>query len=132
VEQGEYSAYNVVGVFSTPEAAALMATACNRERPVYEAMVAEWPLDPHVEDLRRGLVEWQVRVRRDGHVDLVEPSSLYGIERDTWLTSEALADCVWARDATHAVKIMNERRAQIVANGQWPGEGNLAPARGEG
>ena len=33
---------------------------------------------------------------------------------------DCLHGTVWAKDSTHAIKIMNEKRTQMIAMGEWP------------
>lgn len=145
VERGEYSDYKVLGVFSTPELAQRAADAANFGWTRYsdEATVEEWPLDPMLPaQLLQGFHLYMVRMTRDGQafevsgVDSyvntdVEENASYMIDwserRDSaYVTpSEAghlvlhLCSTVWARDEQHAVKIVNEQRAQMIASGEW-------------
>lgn len=134
VEQGEYSDYRVVGVFSSRENAQLVADAINGERVACDATVAEWLMDPAVADLNAGRRPFVVHMLRDGTVERCEAWQITGYELagkfDIWRRSEALAyagtdkpDClsatVWATDAEHAVKIVNEKRVQMIASGEW-------------
>jgi hypothetical protein len=137
VEQGEYSDYRVVGVFSSEANARLIADAVNREQTYNPATVAEWPMDPAVDDLNAGRTQWLVWMRRDGTVERCDPSAIsgYGIsgEVSIWRRHRAPAfigknveDClqatIWATDGTHAIKIANEHRARLVATGEWDRE----------
>lgn len=126
IEAGEYSDYQVVGVFSTRENAELVASA------IGYGSIAEWDLDPGVDGLRQGHPRFRVLMLRDGSVESVEVQEGWNAETFyVWPRSrepiyagkgipDALNAWVWARDEKHAVKIVNEKRAQMIANGEWP------------
>lgn len=136
VEQGEYSDYHVVGIFSSEENARLIADAINAgEGRGDDAKIVARQLDPAVEELHAGLRQYHVLMRRDGEVEqcrLHEEILVFDLEATAriWERSKARAyegtdtpdvfdATVWARDEKHAVKIVNERRAQMIALGKW-------------
>jgi hypothetical protein len=49
IEQGEYSDYRVVGVYSTKENAEMVCAKINAHRGYDEASIAEWEMDAGVE-----------------------------------------------------------------------------------
>jgi hypothetical protein len=129
IEQGEYSDYRVVGVFSTEANARLVAEAIGSD-----ATVSEWSIDPVVDDLNAGRSPYLVNMLKDGSVERCEKWTISGYElagtMRIWKRSEAPAyvgknipDClhgtVWASDTMHAIKIVNEKRAQMIASGEW-------------
>jgi hypothetical protein len=131
VTSGSYSDYRVDGVFSTREKAQefidlLPEGDCNG--------IDELPLDPLLEEARQGLNPWHVIMLRDGTTESVDErdrSRYLGREAwskpNIWRRSErahigkpdALNQIVWAKDAQHAVKIVNEMRARMIAEGEW-------------
>lgn len=132
VEQGSYSDYHVVGVYSTQENAEMIAARINKNLGYDAATVDEWPLDPAVNELNRGLSGFRVTMLRDGSVHAVKPAERW---EGVVFTEEAdlsaypfagspgpfmLIARVWARDEQHAVKIANERRIQMIAANEWP------------
>lgn len=135
IEQGEYSDYRVVGVFSSRENAEAVAALLGKEEYGDKPTVAEWPLDPVVNELHQGLKPYRVVMAADGTAEKCEPKnevSAYDIKSGVtiWERSTAPAyrgkgvqDCihgiVWAKDEQHAVKVMNEKRAQMIASGEW-------------
>lgn len=135
VEKGSYSDYGVVGVFSSKENAELIANAINGDGDAYEkATVAEWPLDPAVDELRQGLGIYFVQMQADGSVEwcVRKEVSEYDIRGEVrmWRRSGApayrgqgLEDVLWvtafAKDDKHAVKIANEHRTRMLADGTW-------------
>ena len=134
IEQGSYSDYHVVGVFSSREnAEAIMEKAGGS---LYDAEIDQWELDPGVEALHKGLNKYSVWMLRNGDLE----SEIKRDEdpwRDSWADDlriwrrtqapmyqgkgipDVLQASVWAKDEKHAVKIVNERRTQAIASGEW-------------
>lgn len=133
VEQGEYSDYHVVGVFSSRENADLIAERMN-ESPRGNAAVVERELDPGVDALHQGLQRYDVLMHRDGtteEVTLVSTErTIRSVETEfelwyrsrTSLSHDVLDATVWAKDEQHAVKIVNEKRVQLIASNEWLAE----------
>lgn len=130
IEQGSYSDYRVVGVFSSRENAEKVLALLDKS-PSNEAAIAEWPLDPVVAEINQGLRQWDVVMLRDGAVEKIEPGTVesYNIAGDIRVLRrgypdrppEALYATLWAKDEAHAVKIVNEHRQQWITDGRWPG-----------
>lgn len=134
IEQGSYSDYRVVGVYSSAKNAQLVADRLNAgERYGDDATVAKWPLDPAIAEINAGLSQWLVTMAYDGTVEQVRPttSSSYDLGGDlgVWQRtkapawkgqpiSDAIHGTTWATDEQHAVKIANERRIQEIASGK--------------
>ncbi len=122
VEQGQYSDYRVVGVFSTEANARAVASL------VPASSVAEWPLDPAVSELAQGHRPFDVWMLRDGTVEKCElQTSLYDIAtgettltRPTAHVAPRIYATVWAKDDVHAIKIINEARTRMIAENEWP------------
>ncbi len=134
VERGSYSDYRVVGVFSSKENAKYLCDMVNLTDSYDKATVAEWPLDPAITELHQGLSQHQVLMLEDGTTERVEKKefSVYDIAENVhmWRRTQApdykgkgipdvLMATVWAKDETHAVKIVNEHRARMIATGEW-------------
>lgn len=132
IEEGEYSDYHVVGVYDSRESAeTILASLPDYDRPT----IAEWPLNPCLDEVRMGLHKWRVVMLIDGtteRADELELSS-YRMEpskHSIWERTkapfyqgkgvpDALSAEVWASSREHAVKITNEIRIQMIANGEW-------------
>ncbi len=137
VEQGSYSDYRVVGVFSTEAFARTVASAINGpegEEKYEDATCSEWELNPGIDGLRKGYKPYLVQMQKDGTADRVESRDVSGYEIggnvQMWRRSTApayegqgIADVllatVWAKDERHAVKIANEHRTRMIADGTW-------------
>ena len=139
VEQGAYSDYRVVGVFSSRANAKKVADVVNRGNTdgYDEASVTRWVLDPIIDELNKGYTPWFVSMRKDGTMEQVEIREVpcFGLVSsfDVWDRPRAsihkgeaapppavLMAHVWAKDVHHAVKIADEQRVQFIATGKWP------------
>jgi hypothetical protein len=125
VTSGRYSDYTVVAVFSTREAAEAYLPGV----PDGNSSIAEFELDPATPPvLREGQYVYRVDMRLNGDViqvfDCHEPAGAY-VNWD-WLsvhvTDVGIRDFVIASSEEHAVKIVNERRLQYLATGNYPKE----------
>lgn len=138
VEQGCYSDYRVVGVFSTEEKAKQIAALLNKPEYCDEATVAEWPFDPHVDEINQGLFPFAVLMSYDGTVERCHRSEIesYSLPDGMRVWDRATAPfykgkkvdnavngSVWAKDSMHAIKIVNEFRVSAIASGELTKEG---------
>lgn len=137
VEKGQYSDYRVVGVYSTQENAQKVCELLNAEHgpDAYDAAsIAEWTLDPAIDQLNQGMSMWHVHMLRDGTTEKVKQRDLDSYDMQgscsIWRRSttplyagrgipDVMSATVWATDEKHAVKIVNEKRAQMIATGEW-------------
>lgn len=129
IEDGDYSDYRVVGVYSSKQNADMVQAKVG-------GTVAEWPLDPNISDMNAGHFVFGGEMLRDGTMercDRVHDIAAYHINSQLtiWRRSAAPAyrgrdiqDCltgtVWAKYVTHAIKIFNEERTRLIALNQWP------------
>jgi hypothetical protein len=132
VNRGSYSDYSVRALFSTKE----KAEAYMEEFPdgEYNAL-EEYTLDPDSVSLKaKGYQLWHVLMLRDGSVERVNAQDWYFVHEAPrhWIwrrthaaayaakgIPDALNSTVLARDEKHAVKIANEKRVQMIADGEW-------------
>lgn len=133
IEQGEYSDYRVVGVFTSKENAESVKSAINHGS-YDDATVAEWELDPCVDEINKGYNPFIVIMLKDGTVERCDQRELSGYSLSTsawvWRRTEApaykgkgipdaLNANVLARNSKHAIKIANELRTKMIATGEW-------------
>lgn len=126
VTRGEYSDHRVLAAYSTREQA-------ERAADIYLGEVEEFPLDV-MPDAPPGMLMWSVRMLRDGAVVSVERHEgddgqyMYWSRDFAWEPRHygmvSLYVQLWARDHAHAVKIVNERRAALIAADMWPPDGS--------
>ena len=141
IEKGSDSDYWVVGVFSTKENAQVVCDRINKDESYERATIDEWPMNPGVEAINQGHEVYLVWMLRDRTVEKVQCKSegcdfqwalqwALNDKLTVWRRSEAPAhqgknvqDClygrVFAKDEQHTIKIVNERRTQMIAQGQW-------------
>lgn len=131
---GSYSDYRVEALFSTKRKAAAHLAAFPHED---WNGIEEYELDPPTADLMaRGYQPWRVHMLRDGTVERVwrddgRYASSYDESAVVWKRTkapaykgrdvpDALVVCALAKNERAAVKIANERRAEMIASGKWP------------
>lgn len=132
VNAGCYSDYRVVALFTTKQKAEqFMAAVPDSDYNRIE----EYELNPPTADLvRRGYSAWLIWMLRDGTVEKAERRDI-GIYTTTtvprlWRRThvpaykdKGIPDCltttVLAKTERQAIKIANEQRARLIADGQW-------------
>lgn len=134
VNSGSYSDYRINAIFSSRELANEYMDAVKQhdynEIEVYE-------VDPPTVDLlKRGYSVWRVLMLHDGTTERIDrtENGYYDVEyapsHRIWRRTEApayfgkgipdaLQSSVWAKTEKQAVKIVNEKRTQMIANGEW-------------
>lgn len=136
VVEGEYSDYRVLAVFTGEDAQAKAEQYLSHCHGAgYEwggARTEDVPLN-HVLDAPLGCKQWEITLyhppRFDNTVSAysVQPNrrpSRIAVSRD----GRVLRFACWARDKQHALKIASERRAMLIATGEWvPGEDKWIP-----
>lgn len=135
IEQGSYSNYRVVGVYSSHKNAQLVCDAINLGENCEAATVAKWPVDQSVLEVSRGYKRFIVTMLRDGTVeDIRGPEAISSYDMSSTLQiwrrtqapaykgkgiPDALNGSVLAKDERHAIKIANEQRTQMITLGKW-------------
>ena len=134
VSSGSYSDYRVNAVFSTEELAQEYMDVVKQSD--YND-IEEYEVDPPaVNLLRSGYSVWRVLMLHDGVVESVArtENEYYDVEGTPrhWIWErtqapafknkgipDALDSRVWAKTEKQAVKIVNEKRTEMIANGRW-------------
>jgi hypothetical protein len=119
VSTGDYSAWQVCGLFSTRETAekcrAMLGPDANE--------VDEWTLDEFADRVQRGVMVWLVWSKRDGGVEIdgnrvhnfgVDVSEPVGVV-SCFTEPEQMKVLVEAADEAHAVKIAADKFREHVA-----------------
>ena len=109
IEQGSYSDYHIIGVFSTRENAERMIARMDSsyEKPWIE----EREIDPGITELSQGLNLYMVRFR--GDETAVESRGDINPEDCIW--KDGACYFVWAENDQAAIKIAAEKYAQYKA-----------------
>lgn len=132
VEVGNYSDYRVAGVFTTEEKAKVVYDRLLVSNSHEDPVISEWPLDPGVDEMNQGMSIWRCVMGKNGHVEQThqQPASdrLYTefrvIKRSEHAyygpdAQDVLEAKVWATDKDHAIKIVNEKRTELIAMNKW-------------
>ena len=113
IEQGSYSDYRVVGIFSTLENAERMLAWLPVQEGTRDAPeITERELDPGVAEINEGLIHYGVSMRVDSG-EVVRMIRFDGyLESHDLSWTDPVFYSVWARDEQHATKIAAERWTQ--------------------
>lgn len=135
VSSGVYSDYGVNAIFSSRKLAEEFISAA--PDPDYNT-IEEYPLNPPTSNLiKRGYSIWQILMLRDGTTERIEKTETKNMTKMShhwlWKRTTAMAfkgkgipdvlnSMVWAKTEKQAIKIVNEKRTQMIANNEWKGE----------
>jgi len=126
VTQGDYSDYHITGIYTKRELAQAAVEHVEKEGGYYSPSIEEWIVDngptiPHSYKL------YTVGMQRDGSVFHSEEDTFGGGLPDdeerfsySWFPLDGWSFKVVAKTMQHAIKIVNEKRIQLVANNDWP------------
>lgn len=116
VTEGEYSDYRICAVFDNKELAQkyIKATTSN-SRWSDEKEIEEWPLN----ELKKGYKFFAVNMGKNGNSTVEEANCIWGPRFFKQYNEEFLKMNVMAKDEKHAIKIVNEKRVQLIANDMW-------------
>lgn len=115
VTSGEYSDRKITGIYSSKDKAELAQKLFATENEIEEWELDSMPMSPP------GMLLFKVRMEKNGTVrDCYAVDS--SVKWDQWspaIEVPAVDFVVWARDNTHAIKVANEKRTQLIASGEW-------------
>lgn len=131
VTSGSYSDYHIVAVYDNKELAEKHKDLLRDGNDV-----EEYVLNEDADLAQRGLKEFNVRMLRDGEVEMAsqwdigrgeEECNLEDDEQYYWKNGEKIVTASYkvlrvkcfAKDKQHAIKIANEKRIQLIAANQW-------------
>lgn len=132
IEQGEYSDYRVIGVFSSRKNAERILDKIGKGG-YGPPEIVEWTLDPGINEMNTGLEPYNIRIDYSGQVERCEPGTWNSYDMLTNLWSwkrttapafmgqninDAIDGVVFAKDKEHAIKIANDRRVALIASGE--------------
>jgi hypothetical protein len=111
---GSYSDTHIVGVYSSKENAEVAGRIFRDD-----SSIEEWRVDAMATEMRRGMVPWFVRLRREtGDVmETHQQTSSYGAS-DPSVGEDVhknLYTHVWAKSSLDAIKVASDRRRAFLA-----------------
>ena len=112
IEQGCYSDYRVVGIFSSEENAEKQMARIKWHGEYDQPSIKERWLDPGIDELNQGLFQYTVRFDKDG----TSVKSANDIEFDEYHWTTGSSYTVWAENDQAAIKIAAEKHAQYKAS----------------
>jgi len=119
VTKSSYSDYSIVGAFSTKEKAQKTIDTLS----IYDVndAIDEYKLDELdtlVKKIKRGYKVYWIMMKSDGNVEQCSDSKEIGL----WLNHSKDKGMIWgyvlAKNDVQAVKIVNDKRAQLIARGE--------------
>ena len=135
VTAGDYSDYRLIACFTTNRKAQAFIDAVDDKHVEFNDIEVRELNPDTVNMLSNGYSIWLIQMLKNGNTERVEKldCNVYNAvcERLTmWRRSTAPAYIgknipdimmfnIWAKDKTSAVKIANEKRAQMIANNEW-------------
>ena len=123
VTQGSYSDYHICGVFDKKELAQQYMSAFGGGGTYNEMEIEEWQLNPYKVELGKDYKPYFVRMDKQGNTEEVnEVDSTYGFregESYGFDIKHNIYNYCFAKSTEHAIKITNELRTQILAEGKW-------------
>lgn len=123
VVSGEYSDFGIDALFDNKELANNYIKAFDQEGAWSAMRIVEYPLNPYERQLKENRKAYFVRMDKEGNVlDISIDNCSYGFhgeDEDPFDRYCNLILHVFARDKAHAIKIVNEKRVQYIANNKW-------------
>ena len=136
VTSGEYSDYRINGMFSTEVKAQEFIEVNKEKRKKHSSYyyddfndIEEYELDcsdKYFPLINQGYEYYYVAMEKDGNSNVNEHyifhfHESFEIIKPTYKPGlKSFLQCyLWAKSPEHAVKIANEKRAQLIANGEW-------------
>lgn len=121
ITSGEYSDYGIEGIFSTEENAKLayeLLKSNDRYDSIHEPR--EWILDGDLDKVKQGKKLYRVSMKLNGDVISVNLSITISEkemfrENSNFNIENYFYGVCWAKDEKHAIKIVNEKRIQYLA-----------------
>lgn len=111
IEQGFYSDYRVVGIFSTRENAEKMLAFINSTEQWDDPEITERDFDPGISELNEGMNQYLVRFTATS----TDVERTYGLNNEDHQWNAGACYYCWAKDDNHAIKIASERHLQYEA-----------------
>ena len=122
VTSGQYSDYGINGVFDSKELAELWVNTFKDSS--YDSFnIEEWDLNPHIKEIKKGCKPYFIRMDKMGNVIEVRiADSTYGFGDTLSFSFDVRLNLymnLFAKDEKHAIKICNDKRAELIATNKW-------------
>ena len=123
VTRGDYSDYRVCAVF-TEKALAEKYIDSFKGNSYDEFRIEKYTLNPYQYELKHGYKPFFLRMTKDGNcTEINVKDSSFGFEDediDVGIdVNKNMYISIFAKDETHAIKIANEKRVQLIAENRW-------------
>ena len=122
VTSGDYSDYKIHGVFLIKKDAENYIYNLHDEKSYYDSVeIEEWDIG---EGIKKKRPYWEGAMDRDGSLKLIKEATN---TEDEYINFQChplpeftyISFSIDAKSKEHAIKIINEKRAGIVASGMW-------------
>ena len=128
VTSGSYSDYQINAVFSSRAKAKKFIDTI---RSLDEIRIEEWPVNKYdvlIGKFNTGKLSiYMVSMFKNGNIEKIEKEEItsYRIENSlegnyNFWTENRIGMWVIAKNKRHAIKIVNEKRVQLIATNKWP------------
>lgn len=123
VTRGDYSDYRVCAVF-TEKALAEKYINSFKGNPYEAFRIENYALNPYGYELKNDYKPFFLRMTKEGNCTEINiKDSSYGFEdEDTGMgfdINKNMYISIFAKDETHAIKIANKKRVQLIAENHW-------------
>ena len=123
VTRGDYSDYRVCAVF-TEKALAEKYIDSFKGNSYEEFRIENYALNPYQYELKNDYKPFFLRMTKEGNcTEINVKDSSYGFEDEDidfgFDVNKNMYISIFAKDETHAVKIANEKRVQLIAGNRW-------------
>lgn len=123
VTRGDYSDYRVCAVF-TEKSLAEKYIDSFKVNSYEEFRIENYQLNPFSFELKNDYKPFFLRMKRDGEcTEIYVKDSSYGFEDEDidvgFDIHKNMYISIFAKDETHAIKIANEKRVQLIAENRW-------------
>jgi hypothetical protein len=124
VTTGEYSDYRICGVFTEKKLAKKFIDLFKKDGYNNFNDIEKYPINPFKFELQEGYKPYFVRMDKEGNSSECNVSEYsYGFmpgDNNIGFDIKNNIYChVYAKDKNHALKIVNEKRGQLIANNKW-------------
>ena len=118
VSTGQYSDWNIAGIFDSKELAEKFISS------FYECFndIQEYTLNPCEKELQESQKLYCVQIEKSGDIkEITQNVSTFSLQHPIWFPYDAnfLEVNCFADDEQHAIKIANEKRIQVLALERW-------------